>query len=172
MLQKAANNAKSHVFGSVKASIILPTNSQQVMRDADGTNCSFLKCLFSIPVWFSLVVHTQHERLNKAMITYFDTSDCLCPFVLGQKPSVCWRVWEQETVAPIREWKKRLRDVRGAHENNSAVISVSIPVIIISLEEGRCIGDMLNLVVPLPWLKPCCMNVQCAKADETSNNLS
>jgi hypothetical protein len=38
------------------------------------------------------------------MITYFDTPNGLCPLVLGQKPCICWGVWEQETA--IREWKK------------------------------------------------------------------
>jgi hypothetical protein len=73
---------------------------------------------------------------------------------------------------PIREWEKGLRVVRGAHKNDTAVMSVSIPVMIISLEEGKCIDEKLNLVVPLPWLKPSSMDMQCAKADETRDNLS
>jgi hypothetical protein len=52
------------------------------------------------------------------------------------------------------------------------MIRVTIPVIIISLEEGKSVGDMLKLIVPLPWLKPRCMNVQGAKADETNDNLT
>ena len=59
-----------------------------------------------------------------------------------------------------------------AYKNDSAVMRVSIPVIIISLEEGKCIVGMLNLTVPLPRLKPCSMNMQGAKADETRDNLS
>jgi hypothetical protein len=68
----------------------------------------------------------------------------------------------------------RLQDVRGAHKNDSAVMRVRIPVIIISLEEGKCIGETLNSgwVVPLPWLKPCGMYVQGAKADKTNENLT
>jgi hypothetical protein len=65
-----------------------------------------------------------------------------------------------------------LRDVSGAHKNDSAVIRVSVPVIIISLEEGKYIGEMLNLFAPLPRLKHCGMNVQGTKADETRDNLS
>jgi hypothetical protein len=65
-----------------------------------------------------------------------------------------------------------LRDISGAHKNDSAMMRVSIPVIIMSLEEGKCIGEMFNLVVPLPWLKPCGMYVQRAKADETDDNLT
>ena len=60
----------------------------------------------------------------------------------------------------------------GAHKNDSAVIRVSVPVIIISLEEGKCIGEMLNLSAPLPRLKPCGMYVQGAKAGETDDNLT
>ena len=59
-----------------------------------------------------------------------------------------------------------------AYKNDSAVIRVSVPVIIISLEEGKCFGEMLNLFVPLPRLKPCGMYVQGAKADETNDNLT
>jgi hypothetical protein len=81
MLVNAANNAKSQVFGSFKASV----------------NCSFLKCLFSTPVWFSFVIHTQPKRITRVLITYFDTSNDLCPFILGQEPSICRGVWEQET---------------------------------------------------------------------------
>jgi hypothetical protein len=40
---------------------------------------------------------------------------------------------------------RRLRDVRGAHKNMIAVMRVSDPVIIISLENGECIGEMLGL---------------------------
>ena len=39
--------------------------------------------------------------------------------------------------------KKWLRDVWGAHKNDSAAMRVSIPVITISLEKGKCIGDMV-----------------------------
>jgi hypothetical protein len=38
-----------------------------------------------------------------------------------------------------------LRDVRGAHKNMVAVIRVSVPVMIISLENGEYIGEMLML---------------------------
>ena len=41
---------------------------------------------------------------------------------------------------------------------------------IISLEKGKYIGKMLNLVVPLPRLKPCGTYVQGAIADETRKN--
>ena len=63
-------------------------------------------------------------------------------------------------------------DVWGAHKNDTAVKRVRIPVMIISLGEGKCIDGKLNLVVPLPRLKPCSMNMQCAKADETRDDLS
>ena len=59
-----------------------------------------------------------------------------------------------------------------AYKNDSAVMSVSVPVIIIRLEEGKCFGDMLNLFIPLPRLKPCSMYVQGAKADDTDDNLT
>jgi hypothetical protein len=42
---------------------------------------------------------------------------------------------------------------------------------IISLEEGKYMGEMLGLVVPLPWLESCGAYVQGAKADETRDNL-
>ena len=59
------NNAKSHVLGSVKASIILPIDyKNDLTRDMDDTDCSFLKCLFSTPVWFSFVIRTQHKNLS------------------------------------------------------------------------------------------------------------
>ena len=81
MLMNAANNAKSQVFGSFKASV----------------NCSFLKCLFSTPVWFSFVIHIQPKYSKGTMITYFDTPNGLCPFIFGQEPSICRRVRKQET---------------------------------------------------------------------------
>jgi hypothetical protein len=49
---------------------------------------------------------------------------------------------------------------------------VSVPVMIISLEDGKYVGETLDLVVPLPWLKSCGVYVQGAKADETRDNLS
>lgn len=53
-----------------------------------------------------------------------------------------------------------------------AVIRVSAPVMIISLENGECIGEMLGLILPLPWPKSSGLCVQDAKADETNDNLS
>ena len=118
----AAYNAKSHVFGSVKASI----------------NCSFLKCLFSTPVWFSFVIHVQPKHITPAMITYFDTSNGLCPFFLRQKPSSNRGVREQEAVySDIREWKNGFRDDKDAHKKDSAVMRVSNPVMIINLEKRK-----------------------------------
>jgi hypothetical protein len=49
---------------------------------------------------------------------------------------------------------------------------VSVPVMIISLWEGKWYGEMLSPVVPLPWFKPFGMYVQGAKADEANDNLS
>jgi hypothetical protein len=46
-----------------------------------------------------------------------------------------------------------LRDVRAAHKNMIAVMRVSDPVMIISLENGECMGEMLGLILPLPWPK-------------------
>jgi hypothetical protein len=56
----------------------------------------------------------------------------------------------------ICEWKKRLRYVTSAHKNATAAMRVIVPVMIMSLEEGKWIGEMLNLVrvIPLPRLKP------------------
>jgi hypothetical protein len=65
-----------------------------------------------------------------------------------------------------------LRDVKGAHKNVIAVMRVSVPVMIMSLENGECIGEMLGLILPLPWLKSCGVYVQYSKADETNDNLS
>ena len=65
-----------------------------------------------------------------------------------------------------------LRDVRGAYKNMVAVMRVSVPVMIISLENGKCIGGMLGLILPLPWSKSRGVYVQGAKADETNDNLS
>ena len=59
-----------------------------------------------------------------------------------------------------------------AYKNDSAVMRVSVPVIIIRLKEGKCFGEMLNLFVPLPRLKHCGMYVQGAKADDTDDNLT
>ena len=103
------------------------------------------------------------------MITYFDTSNRLCPFVLSQEPGICWGVWEQETGY---SWMEEAVKICLAYKNDSAVIRVSVPVIIISLEEDKCFGDMLNLFIPLPRLKPCSMYVQGAKADKTDDNLT
>ena len=49
---------------------------------------------------------------------------------------------------------------------------VIVPAIIMSLEKGEYIIEMLNLVVPLPRLKPCGMYMQGAKADKTGHNLT
>ena len=67
---------------------------------------------------------------------------------------------------------ERLRDVRGAYKNMVAVMRVRVPVMIISLENGERIGEMLGLILPLPWPKSCGVYVQGAKADETNDNLS
>jgi len=67
---------------------------------------------------------------------------------------------------------ERLRDFRGAYKNMVAVMRVSVPVMIISLENGECIGEMLGLILPLPWPESCGVYVQGAKADETNDNLS
>jgi hypothetical protein len=40
------------------------------------------------------------------------------------------------------------------------VISVSVPVMIISLEDGGdelCMDETLDIIIPLPWLESCCM---------------
>ena len=65
-----------------------------------------------------------------------------------------------------------LRDVRGAHKNMIAVMRVSVPVMIISLENGERIVETSGLILPLPWPKSCGVYVQDAKADETNDNLS
>lgn len=65
-----------------------------------------------------------------------------------------------------------LRDVRGAHKNMTAVMRVSVPVMIISLEKSECIGEMLGLILPLPRPKCCAVYVQGAKANETNDNQS
>jgi hypothetical protein len=49
---------------------------------------------------------------------------------------------------------------------------VSIPVMIMSLEEGKYIGEMPNSVLPLPRLKSFGMYVQGTKADETGDDYS
>ena len=53
-------------------------------------------------------------------------------------------------------------------------MKVSIPVMIISLEEShnKCIGETLNLIVPLPRFKSFGAYVQGTKADETRDDLS
>jgi hypothetical protein len=68
--------------------------------------------------------------------------------------------------------EEALRGVRSAYKKATAVRRVSVPVIIINLEEGKCIGETLNLAIPLPRLKPWGMYVQGAKADETRENNS
>ena len=65
-----------------------------------------------------------------------------------------------------------LRNVRGAYKNMVAVMRVRVPVMIISLQKGERIGEMLGLILPLPWLKSRGVYVQGAKADETNDNLS
>ena len=72
----------------------------------------------------------------------------------------------------IHELTKESRDVEGAHKNVIAVMRVSVPVMIISLEKGEYIVEMLGLVVPLPRLKSCAVYVQTAKADKPRDNLS
>jgi hypothetical protein len=55
-LSKAEKRAKSHVLGSVRASIILKmyyVHESWNITIAPNTYCSFLNRLFSTPVWFS-----------------------------------------------------------------------------------------------------------------------
>jgi len=53
-LSRAEKRAKSHVLGSVKASIILEKSIWGMkITNWINTYCSILKCLFSTPVWFS-----------------------------------------------------------------------------------------------------------------------
>ena len=121
---------------------------------------------FDFPSFF----HTQSKHISGDNDTYFDTPNSLCPFVLGQKPGICGGVREQETAY---SWiGEGWRDARGAHKNMIAVMRVSVPVTIISLGKGKCYGEMLSPVVPLPWLKSSCMYVQGAKTDKTNDNLS
>jgi hypothetical protein len=72
----------------------------------------------------------------------------------------------------IHEWKKKRRKVWGSHKNANATMRVSDPVIIISLEESKYMGEMLNLFLPLPWLKYSGVYVQGPIADETRDNLT
>ena len=54
-------------------------------------------------------------------------------------------------------------------------MKVSVPVMIISLKEGQCeldVGEILDLVVPLPRFKSSGVNMQRAKADEPREDLS
>ena len=56
ILLRAAKSTKSHVFGSVSASIILHVIYHLLSTNVtswENTHCSTLKCLFSTPVWFS-----------------------------------------------------------------------------------------------------------------------
>ena len=44
-------------------------------------------------------------------------------------------------------------------------MKVSVPVMIMSLKEGQCqcgldVGEMLDVVVPLPWFKSSSVNMQ------------
>ena len=134
MSYMAANNAKSHVFGSVKASI----------------NCSFLKCLFSTPVWFSFVSYSTQA--------YNSSYDYILWYVerpLPSRPRSKTKRWPGSlgTGNCIFPWKNGLRDGKDAHKNDSAMMRVSTPVMIINLEKRKCIGEVLNLIVPLPPLK-------------------
>jgi hypothetical protein len=54
-------------------------------RDAVLTVSFELLVSFGFPSLFTL----SPTILNRAMITYFDTSNLFCLFVLGQKPSIC-----------------------------------------------------------------------------------
>ena len=72
----------------------------------------------------------------------------------------------------IRKWKKELRNVWSSHKNANATMRVSDPVMIISLDESKYMGEMLNLVLPLPWLKYSGVYVQGAIADETRDNFT
>ena len=54
-------------------------------------------------------------------------------------------------------------------------MKVSTPVMSMSLKEGRCeldVGEMLDVVVPLPWFKSSSVNMQRPKADESREDLS
>ena len=75
----------------------IQVNDNDVMWDANGTDCSFLKCLFSIPVWFSFMIYTRFRYWLRLRATHLDTLNCFSSFIRGQKPSICWGVREQET---------------------------------------------------------------------------
>ena len=69
------------------------------------------------------------------------------------------------------------RDIKGVHKKSSAVMKVSVPVMIMSLKEGQCqceldVGEMPDAVVPLPRFKSSGENMQRPKADETREDLS
>ena len=68
MLLNAANNAKSHVFGSVKASIILHTNSQQ-RRNAVY---DYLLFLFKVLVLNSRLVFLRRSHSAQAFNSNYD----------------------------------------------------------------------------------------------------
>lgn len=52
----AAKKKKSHVLGSLRHSTNLPHSSACATQFApSSTYCSFLKCLFSTPAWFTLI---------------------------------------------------------------------------------------------------------------------
>jgi len=104
--------------------------------------------------------------------THFNTLNCFGSLFNCQKPSTRWRVRKQEAA-----W---LSEGDGTVDNRSykkriAVMSVSTPVMIMSLKERkyrlRYEQDM-RYGLPLPRLKPSSMYMQRAKANETRNYLS
>lgn len=56
-----------------------------------------------------------------------------------------------------------------SHKNIIAAMKVSVPLMIINLEESRnkCMSETLNLIVPLPWFKSCSVYVQGTKAEKS-----
>ena len=134
------------------------------------TNCSFLKCLFSTPVWFSYKGVRVHHVGQPAI----DLPSSAAQQLLAPRASKTMQWWASQGK---RTWSwmrtLTLQKPEFVHQYTTAVITVKMPVIIISLNVTFSAHIELHHVyaLPLPWRKSWSMDMQRPKTDETSNNL-
>ena len=105
ILLRAEKSAKSQVLGSSNASIILQVSiplwriSWQWYKP---TYCSFLKYLFSTPVWFSYwrcdVVKIRIKLPRCPRTTYLDSTDSNWPLSCRKEPSIGRRIREKKPI--------------------------------------------------------------------------
>lgn len=98
MLSRQENSAKTHVFGSVRHSIILNPYKSRV---------------FQVHIINYLLLLLEMLVLDTGLVA-LDAVDSNCALFGSQKPSICGRVWEKEP--EINKLVGKTLDVLVAHQ--------------------------------------------------------